>query len=270
MDVRTPKPALFLSLLPLIACESGERVALDMERALVETNTAIVGALLASEVLTHVYEDPDTTLRHTGSTCGCPCIQRIGDFTPYILTLDYPIGGCVPQSRLLPTALTGHAVVEFDGAEGRVTWDSLLFALEHEVTGEMMGEVSPDGSLVSPRGALTIGDQTMEIAVDALVDPSEGGGITFDGEVTTAPHTSAGDEPGEVRAVVFEALSLPYSALSPPCPRPASGSATHVHEREKKSALIQFDEPGDGFVTVQRDDRVSEPADFCAYASELW
>ena len=78
--------------------------------------------------------------------------------------------GCVPTSRLLPTALTGHAVVEFDGTEGRVAWQSVQFALEHAVVGDVEGSVSADASEIAPTGELTIGPETMSLDLQARID----------------------------------------------------------------------------------------------------
>jgi hypothetical protein len=246
------------SLLLLVACESEKQVAADMERALSESNTALLGVLVASESLSHVYDEPDTTARHGEPLCGCPCIERVGLEPPWLLTLDYAEEGCVPETGLLPTVLSGHAVVEFDGAECQVSWGELMFALEHPVSGELGGAVSSDGRSLSPQGELTVGDQTLTLALDVRLDLESG--LTLDGEVTVA-HP-------EPRMLVFEGVHLDYQDLQPPCPTPSAGSITQVHEREKKSSVLQFS--GDGLVTVERDGRVSQPTDWCGYTSELW
>jgi hypothetical protein len=256
-------------LLTLAACESEQQVAEDMERALSESNTALLGALLASESLAHVYDEPDTTARHGEPLCGCPCIERVGLEPPWLLTLDYAETGCVPETGLLPTALSGHAVVEFDGSECQVTWGGLLFALEHPVSGELGGGVSSDGRALSPRGELTVGAEnsssaTFSLDLEVQLDVQDGleGGLTLDGEVTVAH--------AEPRQILFEGVHLTYTDLQPPCPTPSAGSVTQVHEREKKSSTIRFGGAGDGFVTVERDGRVSQPTDWCGYTSQLW
>jgi hypothetical protein len=82
-----------------------------------------------------------------------------------------------------------------------------------------------------------------------------------------SPEVPTGDE----RVLRFDAVTLPLPDIGPPCPRPSAGTATLVHPKsEKNDAIVDFADPGDGFVTVTRDDRASEPTDFCAYKSELW
>jgi hypothetical protein len=253
-------------LLLLVACESEEQVAADMERALSESNTALLGALLASESLAHVYDEPDTTARHGEPLCGCPCIERVGLEAPFLLTLDYAETGCVPETGLLPTVLSGHAVVEFDGAECQVTWGGLMFALEHPISGELGGGVSSDGRALSPRGELTIGPTTMSLDIEVQLDLESG--VTLDGSVTLSHSSSEKD--WEPRQILFEGVHLTYQDLQPPCPAPSEGTVTQVHERDKKSSIIHFGAAGEGFVTVERDGRVSQPTDWCGYTSELW
>lgn len=249
-------------------------MALDMERSLLDSSTALVGALLATEILVHVDDAPDsgegTSLRrkpyrHGGPSCGCPCIERADGPPPYIVTLDYDVFGCVPESGLLPTLLTGHAIVEFDGTDARVTWDGLQFSTDsHGVFGELEGSVSSGAGALPPgelqaQGELTIGPETQKLTLQAQLDEV---GLTLDGEVQLAH-----DEP---RPILFEGVKLPYERMGLPCPTPVAGTATQVHERERKSSVVRFGEPGEGTVTVERQDRISQPTDWCGYRSELW
>jgi hypothetical protein len=75
----------------------------------------------------------------------------------------------------------------------------------------------------------------------------------------------------EARDLVFDHVVLPWESIGAPCPRPTDGTATSVNERsDRKDAVVRFANPGDGFVTVERDGQISEATDFCAYASDLW
>lgn len=246
----------------LVGCESDEEVAADMERSLREANVALVGVLVSAEMLTHVYDEPDRQLRHGYDVCGCPCTEKFGTDAPYILTLDYNPSGCVPESGLLPTAMAGHAVVDFDGSECNVSWDGLKFALEHDVDGDLQGTVSDAGGTIdiTADGSVSIGSETITVDLEMAVDSA---GITIDGTATVAS-----DDP---RTIELRSVALTFDDIAPPCPAPGSGTATLVNpDREKKNVVIAFAEPGDGFVGVTRDDRVSEAADWCAYASDLW
>jgi hypothetical protein len=246
----------------LAGCESDEEVAADMERSLREANVALVGALLSAEMMGHVYDEPDRQLRHGYEICGCPCTQRIGTEAPFVMTLDFDPNGCVPESGLVSTALAGHATLDFDGTQVSLSsWDNLMFALEHEVGGDLKGSVTTDEvTAIEVHGPLDIGPESITLELQMVVDEV---GITIDGTATVAS-----DDP---RPVTFDEVALTYEEISPPCPAPSTGSATLVNsEKDDKNVVIAFSEPGEGFVKVARDDRVSEAADWCAYASELW
>lgn len=261
-------PMLLLS--SLVGCESDAEIAADMERSLRDANAGLVPALVMAEVFHQIDVPPDRTSRHGTESCGCPCSDKIGVSLPYVLTLDYNVNGCVPDSGLVPTALTGHVVLDFDGADCNATWDGLLVALEHEVGGEITGNVgvsavtSSSGiepGVFDPRGALTIGpwsgdlDLHIEIGADA---------VYLDGSVTA-------DDPEDPRAMQYDGVRLPLASIAGRCPTPDQGLATLVNpDKEQRSAVVRFAEPGNGEVTVQRDDRISEATDWCAYASELW
>jgi hypothetical protein len=262
--IRTP---LVGWLLLAAGCESQAVVAADMERALRDSNDALLGALVAAELLTHVYDEPDTTgLRHDTGTCGCPCVSKLGD-VPFVMTLDYPTTGCVPDSGLVPTAISGHAVVDVDqDGECRATPDQTFeLGLEHGVAGNLEGEVhgtSEDQDLVAV-GELAIGPTTMAVDLALHLDPS---GIQLEGEVTVTP----APKDQEVRPIVLDQVTLPWDAVGFPCPRPTAGTATLVHDKnERKNTVVRFAEPGGGTVTVERDGRISEPSDYCRYVSEL-
>jgi hypothetical protein len=246
----------------LVGCESEQEVAADMERALREANVAVLGALVSAELLTHVYDEPDLQGRHGYDVCGCPCTERFGTSAPYILTLDYNPSGCVPESGLLPTAMAGHAIVDFDGTDSNLSWDGLQFALEHPVDGELEGKVTPSDERVAIEalGTVTIGDEQITVDLDVSIDEA---GVTLDGVATVA---SADPRPLSFRDVVLE-----WDDISPPCPAPGVGTATLENpDRKSKDVIVDFARPGDGFVEVTRDGRVSESADWCAYTSDLW
>ena len=250
-----------LALMVLVGCESDEEIAQDMERSLREANVALLGALVSAEVLVHVYEEPDRELRHGYEICGCPCTERIGSAAPYVMTLDYDPAGCVPESGLLSTAMAGHATVDFDGNECNVSWDGLKFALEHDVTGALKGTVvETDRTTIEARGVVEVGDQGISLDLRLVVDAR---GLTLDGEATVAS-----DDP---RPITFRGVELEFDEIAPPCPAPTVGSVTRANlDNEKKDVVISFADPGDGFVKVERDGRVSESADWCAYTSDLW
>ncbi|MEQ1504796.1 MAG: hypothetical protein ABMB14_21345 [Myxococcota bacterium] len=243
----------------LAGCVSDAEIAAEMERALGDASEAMVEVLVSTEVLDQVDDPPDVTLRdvrHGGDACGCPCTERLGGGIPYVLTLDYSQYGCVPASGLVPSAITGHAVLDYDGQDCRVTWDGLQLSLEHDVTGELGGEVS--GGVVAAAGDLAIGPR--DAGIDLSVEVGEDG-LTIDGEVT-----ASGADPRPIR---FEGVNLPRSAVAGRCPTPDAGTATLVDaDHPDRSAVIRFG-PG-GAVTVERGDRVSEDTDWCSYASPRW
>jgi hypothetical protein len=235
-------------------CESEEQVAADMERALQDSHEAMVEVLLSTEVLSHLLEAPGTTLRHGGPGCGCPCYEQIGVGLPSILSLDYDLNGCIPSSGRLPSLLAGHAVLEFDGSEAGVTWDSLSLGLDQAVSGSLSGTVEP--GVLSPTGTLTIGERETDFALTVeLGDP-----LRIEGEVTAQV-----DDP---RILQLTEVELSLGSLVN-CVSPTSGTATLVHpKRERKSTVVRFGEGGQ--TVVERDGRTSQPTDGCRYASARW
>ncbi|MEZ4241223.1 MAG: hypothetical protein R3F59_34700 [Myxococcota bacterium] len=250
----------------LAGCESEAEIAAEMERSLVDANQGLVGVLVATEVMHLVDATPSTTVRHSTTGCGCPCVAKVGDTPPYIVTLDYPTFGCIPDSGLIPTSLAGHTVLDADGATCDVTWDGLLLALEHEVTGDLQGEASADH--VAPKGELTVGPWTATLDLDVAIAPDA---LTIDGDVTS---TRKGDD--EPRTVSYRGVRLPRETILGQCPAPDDGTAALHHPgwpdkgKEAKDVVVKFAQPGGGSVTVERDDRVSEPTDWCGYTSSLW
>ncbi|MEQ1565698.1 MAG: hypothetical protein ABMA64_08675 [Myxococcota bacterium] len=256
-----------LALWFLSACESQRTVAEEMERGLGESNDAVLAALLSGELLVHVDGPvaPTTPVRHDPSACGCPCLSRVGDNVPYVQTLDYATLGCIPTTGMLPTALSGHVVlvVEDDG-ECDASWQDFTFALEHEVSGTFSGRSVAEGVgwRMAALGALEVGPRTFDLDLDLVTDA---GGVHVDGTVSVGPAPA-----GDPRQVVLRDVFVPFDAIGAPCPRPSAGTATLTDGDEAQDVSVVFDRPGDGFVVVQRKGRESEPADFCAYASELW
>jgi hypothetical protein len=248
-------------MLLLAACESEADIAAEMERALADSSQAMVGILLSTEVMHQVSVPPAATVRHGPDECGCPCTDRVGAGASFVMTLDYADLGCVPVSQLLPTSLAGHAVLEFDGSECGITWDQLVLGLEHAVSGDVTGPAS--GSSVSPRGKLTIGPWTGTLDVDVAMEDDA---LFIDGEVTSKQPDD--DEPRTVR---FDGVRLPRAAILGQCPTPDDGEATLLHPKnDQKNAVVRFAHPGDGQVTVVRDERVSAATDWCGYTSPLW
>jgi hypothetical protein len=253
--------ALVLGIL-LPGCESDAEVAAEMERALSDSNTALLGALFGSELLVHLDEPPTTTLRHSTASCGCPCLSRVGTGLPFVLTEDYASLGCIPQSGLLPTALSGHLVVVVDDdGSSDATWQDFEFALEFPVSGAFSG--AKDGDTVHPAGELVIGDTTLALDLDVQLGEAE---VRLDGKVTVTPPPKDADK----LPIEFHDVVLPREAIGAPCPRPSEGTATLPNDNPKKDTVVHYDRPGDGFVIVSRDERESEETDYCAYASELW
>jgi hypothetical protein len=246
-----------LSLLAVSGCESEEQVAAEMELALQDANEVLVEALLSAEILGQPLE-PAGTLRH-GSACGCPCLEQIGVALPTITQLDYDLAACVPTSGLLPTLLAGHAVVEFDGAEADVTWDSLLVGLDQPVTGSLFGGVElGDPAVLSPQGELAVGERQSALDLRLTL---EGDGLRLSGQVTVAAE--------EPRVLELRDLVLSGQDLAGACPRPSAGTAALLHpKRERKDSVVRF--LPDGQVLVERDGRESQPTDWCAYASARW
>jgi hypothetical protein len=254
------RPHFLLGPALLAACESETEIAAEMERALTDSNQAMVGVLLAAEVMHQVSTPPDTAVRHGGAECGCPCTERVGEGASFVMSLDYDEFGCVPESQLLPTSLAGHAILEFDGSDCGITWDQLVLGLEHAVSGDITGPAS--SSKVSPRGTLTVGPWTGDLEVDVALG---GEALVIDGEVT-----SKGAD-GERRTVRFDGVRLPRGSILGQCPTPDDGEVTLLHPKnDKKDVVVRFAHPGGGQVTVVRDERVSEATDWCGYASRLW
>lgn len=246
----------------LVACESEEEIAAEMERALRDGNTALVGVLLAAETLSHVHEPTATTARHDPDACGsCPCLTRTGLATgPFTLELDYGDSGCLPTSGLVPTALSGHATLSWDGTTATATWNGLLFGLDEPVAGSLSGEVEDDGTTVrlSATGEPAIGAQSFDLDVDLEIL----GEVRIDGTVVV---------PGRPASrLAFDDATIPLDAIGAPCPTPAAGMVRLENpEDTDKDVVVDFAKPGDGNVTVVRDDRVSEAVDWCAFRSEL-
>ncbi|MBX2798579.1 MAG: hypothetical protein KTR31_12935 [Myxococcales bacterium] len=240
----------------LTGCANEAQIVADMEQALFDSQAAVAVQLLATEMIAHTFDEPSdtptTTLRH-GESCGCPCIERIGDEPPYILTLDYPDGGCVPLTGLVPGSLSGHAVLEYDGSMASVTFDGLEVGLGNVLTGTVQG--GPPGEAMFPvRADMTAGDYAVTLNTETGL--SEATGLFVDGTATV-------DE----AEVQLSAIDLPWDEIPPPCPSPASGQATRLGGPD---VTVDFADPGNGRVTVARRSRVSDAVDYCGYRTSLF
>ena len=249
--------SLLSSLALLAACESEQLVASEMEQALFDAQAAVAGQLLASEILSHTLDEPTTgattnTYRHGGENC-CPCIERIGEGVPSILTLDYGDIGCVPESNLIPSSLAGHAILEYDGNGAEVTFDDLEVGRDHLITGALEGTLSEDGSKIALIATLEAGSHQVEIEATSLI----GDVVRLDGSAVVSGGGS----------LVLRGLELPWERIGPPCPVPESGHAVLTATAEVD---VDFAEPGAGFVTVSRKGRVSESVDWCRYRTDLF
>ena len=239
---------------------SDQKVVDEMERALTASNLAIAHGLVASEILSHTHDVPDSTLRHPGGTSfGCPgVIDKQGPEDNFFLTLDYAATGCVPDSALVPAPLSGHAGLQWSGTVTTVSWDGLAVE-DGVVSGTLSGSVEIAGSdaLMGPTGTLTIGPSTTDLSLDVVFSTD---GITFDGEVVVQ------DE--EPDPLALEAVVLEPTDIRLPCPTPSSGIATL--DGDGKEVAVDFAAPGDGLVTVERGNRTSESVDLCAYRSAIF
>ncbi len=245
----------------LTGCSDAKVIA-EMERALTASNVAIAHALVASEILSHTHDVPDSTLRHPGGTnFGCPgVIDKQGAVDNFFLTLDYAASGCVPDSALLPAAVSGHAGLQWSGSIATASWDALeVGPLDQAVSGTLTGPVVLVGTdaLLGPDGLLTIGPSTVDLDLDAEFTTD---GITIDG--TSVVEDDAPDP------VALEGVFLAPTDITLPCPTPTSGVARL--DGDGKEVVIDFAVPGDGLVHVERGTRTSESVDLCAYRSEIF
>lgn len=167
----------------LVGCSDAKVIA-EMERALTASNAAIAQGLVASEILSHTHDVPDSTLRHPGgTTLGCPgVVDKQGPEDNFFLTLDYADLGCVPDSGLIPAPLSGHAGIQWSGVETTASWDLLHVDIEHAVSGTLHGPVVLVGNdvLLGALGALTVGPLTADLDLDVEFTSD---GITLDGPV---------------------------------------------------------------------------------------
>jgi hypothetical protein len=116
---------------------------------------------------------------------------------------------------------------------------------------------------VSPSGSLKVGDWEATLDLHVAIDEDV---LVIDGEVRSA---RPGDE--APRAVRYDGVRLPRETIVGQCPAPDDGQAVLVHPDDPdKDVIVRFGQPGGGQVTVVRKDRVSEPTDWCGYASDLW
>ena len=255
--MRTCWPLLFL-----FGCESEALIASEMEQVLFDGQAVVSTQLIALEVLSHTFDESTVgtttgTLRH-GSSCGCPCIERIGDTPPYILNLDYGTQGCLPLSGLLPGSLAGHVVLEHDGRITSATFDGLQLGLEHEIGGTLEGTVNPDVSeivLSNPQ----LEASHYQVSLDTTTTIDADAGLRIDGAASVA-----GDSPSELTA---EGVELPWDEIPPPCPSPSGGRMTLSAKAE---VSVDFGDPGDGLVTVVRKGRISQPTELCGYRTDLF
>jgi len=240
---------------------SDTKVIAEMERALTASNVAIAHGLVASEILSHTHDVPDSTLRHPGETgFGCPgVIDKQGPEDNFFLTLDYALDGCVPDSALVPAAVSGHAGIQWSGTITTVSWDGLMVDLVNAVSGTLSGpvETAETATMMGPTGALVIGSSTvdLDLAVEFAND-----GITFDGDAVVQDDLT---DP-----LVLEGVVLAPTDITLPCPTPSAGVARL--DGDGKEVVVDFALPGDGLVTVERGGRVSESVDLCAYRSEIF
>jgi hypothetical protein len=252
-----------VGLLALVGCESNDMVVAEMERAISASNVGIASALVASELLGHTHDVPDTFLRHpTGSQYGCPGVLDFqGTTDNFSVTLDYATNGCIPDTGLVPTVVSGHAGLHYAGGETSATFDQLFVDLDNAVSGTLGGAVSQVDTTVTadPSGTLTVGPSTVDLDLHVVIDSE---GITLDGDATVVDDE---DDP-----VSFDGVFILRTDIVPPCATPSVGDATLTGG--KKDVIVHFAEPGSGFVTAERGNDVSEQVDLCAlaYRSEIF
>jgi hypothetical protein len=248
--------------LALVGCESNDTVVAEMERAISASNVGIATALVATEILGHTHDPPDTLLRHPlGTTYGCPgVLDFAGTNDNFSVTLDYATGGCAPDTGLVPTLIAGHAGLQWDGTRSNATFDQLVVDLDNAVTGTLAGpvEILADALSVEPSGTLTVGPSTVELDLHVVVDATR---VTIDGDATVVDD----DAP-----ITFDGVVVLRTDIAPPCPTPNEGVATLAGD--KKDVIVRLAEPSVGMVTAERGNRVSEAADLCsaAYVSDLF
>jgi hypothetical protein len=246
----------------LAGCESNETVVAEMERAIAASNVGIAAALVATEILGHTHDVPDTTLRHpTGTEYGCPGVLDFAGATDnFSVTLDYAIGGCAPDTGLVPTVVAGHAGLQWDGTRTTATFDQLFVDLDNAVTGTLGGpvELLSDSLVAGPTGTVTIGPSTVDLDLHVAFDDTS---VSIDGDVTVLDDDSP---------ITFDGVVVLRTDIALPCPTPSEGTATLTGD--KKDVIVRLAEPSVGVVTAERGNRVSEAADLCspAYASDLF
>jgi hypothetical protein len=253
-----------VGVIALTGCVSEEFVAAEMERALEATNVALAAGLVAAEVLSHVHDTPDTLLRHPGGEAfGCPGVQDwAGAADNFAVTLVYgDLIGCIPDSALVPTLISGHAGLQWSGTEATVTWDQMHVDVDVPVSGPLRGPVQVLGAAadvdLEALGTLTVGPSTVDLALGAGITAE---GITFDGDATV--------QDGTPDPLHFESVFVLQGDIAPPCPTPSSGVVRLDGDGEE--VVIDFADPGGGLVRVQRGRKSSESVDLCAYRSVVF
>ena len=249
MRPQNTMPVLFF----LVGCESEETVVSEMEQALYDSQTALAVQLLSTELLSHTLSEPTSTTLYRHDPAACPGIERSGESPPFVLTLDYGDSGCVPESGLVPSSMSGHAVLEYDGARADVTFDVFEVGLGNEVSGSLSGILSDDGAQIQLEADLTAGGYAVTLDTTTVL----GERVQLEGVATV----SAGIP------LTLESLELPWERIAPPCPAPEAG---HTHLTATTDVEVDFAAPGGGFVTVTRKGRVSESVDVCGYRSSLF
>ena len=249
----------FVFALAIVACEPEDLIVYEMEQALYDSQTAVALQLVGTELISHAFDETDTgttssTYRHDGGSC-CPCTDRAGEAPPYILTLDYDEGGCVPDSGLIPSSLAGHAIVEFDGTTAEVTFDGLEVGIDNLITGSLSGTPSPDLTQIDVVASMEASGYAADLTATTLIDPDVR--IEIDGEAVVT----------DARPLTLAGLQIPWERIAPPCPTPEAGHATLEAE---STVDVDFADPGAGFVTVSRKKRVSESVEYCGYRTSLF
>lgn len=253
---RIPSSMRLLLLAAMVGCTSETRVVLEMERALILSNVAIAAELVTTEILVRSRAEPSPPpektqpLRH-GESCGCPCIERIDAGGITVTTLDYPGTGCVPTSGLVPTTLSGHAVLEDDGATAEVTLGALTLGRVHAIEGSIGGAPLTGGGTSQVVADLQLADHSIQLDCAIVWDPDRtvrlDGIVTIDGE-----------------ALGLDDMAIPVDDIAPPCPSPTTGVATL---RGSPPVTVTFG--ADATADVRRRNRVSAGVDLCGYRSEL-
>ncbi len=243
---------LAATLLLAAGCgESDAEVAAAMELALRDAHVAIAGALVADEALVHAHETPDTQLRHGTDECGCPCTERTGSPpSTFVLTLDYHEEACVPESGLLPSPLSGRAVLTGSGTAVDATLDAMVLGYEHALAGRIEGDVAPATLALDAAGTLSLGERALALDLSATHDAA---GVTFDGEVEA-----------DGALVRLGAVALAPDAFAA-CPTPTAGTLVVTREGEEE-VTVDLAAP----MSVTRDGRISESVRWCAYGGGLW